>query len=171
MKKEFEVTKFLNDTKEIDESNINISMANNHTLIAYYGYQYALWQTYLQSLKLLLDTKSSRFEIELREDAEKNSKKTTEASIKASISMHPEVEKIKIESTKAGEQVALYSNAISSIENRGKMLVALGAMIRQEMSGDISINQKNEHFNEKRIMRQELAKRVGSSSTEIDETD
>lgn len=129
MRETFDVDKFVIH-KQVSEHNIAPAMSNNADLLGYYGYQEALWRTAVDNLKLQLDTRSSELELEVKRTAEK----MTEATAKATVSVHEDIVTLKKSILVAKEQEMLFSNAYSTLDNRGKMLVALGNQKRIEMT-------------------------------------
>lgn len=138
MKQKFNIEKFIED-KSLSENELSSGMASNADLLGYYGYQEVLWRSVVDNLKLQLDTKSSEVELEIKDTAEK----ITEATVKARVAVNPEIKKIKAALLVAKEQEMLYSNAVSAIDNKGKMLISLGAWKRAEFDNtDMHINKR-----------------------------
>lgn len=137
MRQKFEVEKFIED-KKIDETNISLAMTSNADLIGFYGYQESLWKSFVESIKLQYETLSSQLEINIKAAA---SEKITEATVRAKIAIEPEIQKLRKAQNLAREQELLYSNAIRAMEQRGKMLISLGAWMRAELGNmDMSIS-------------------------------
>lgn len=136
MKQKFDVTKFIED-KKIDQNDISLAMASNADLIGFYGYQESLWKSYLESLKIQYEALASKLEIDIKSEYEKQ----TEATVKARINTNEEIVKLRKALAVVREQEMLYSNGVRTLEQRGKMLISLGAWMRAELSNmDMSIS-------------------------------
>lgn len=125
---EFDVEKFFVD-KKIDESNLSGAMVENASLLGYYGYEKSLWGSYVDKLKMTLEAMSAQAELDVRDTSEK----MTESVVKAKLACDPQLKKIKMQIAIAREQETLYSNAVNTLAERGKMLISIGATARAEM--------------------------------------
>lgn len=156
MRQKFDVEKFVTDRKIND---ISDGMTTNSDLLGFYGYQESLWDSMIDNLKLQIENRSAFLELDIRSGLEK----MTDATVKAKVAADAEIQKLKKALLIAKEQSALYTNACRALDQKGKMLISLGAWKRSEIDG---LGMRTPNVSEPRIdpeRRREIQKRLAKS--------
>ena len=127
---------------EIDPLEINEEFLRLPAQVAYWNAQYAeAYRRWLTS-KNIVDRAFAVLYTEVRDEAESNRSKTTEATIKATVEMDPRyIEACQDQIAAEAEKVRL-AGVLESLRTRRDALMSVGASMRAELQGNPSIRRR-----------------------------
>ncbi len=124
---------WLPDIVEMSEKNINTDMANHSANYLWFSSLHARLVAKRDHLAGLIRSITAQTEMKYREDARKSGEKSTEGSIKAQVETDTELLGMRSLLADAEAEVTMCATIKDAFYHRQSMLVALGAMLRQEM--------------------------------------
>lgn len=163
MRQNFDVDKFNEDKRAFDENTIGTAMECNADILGFYGYQEALWSHRVSALKLATEAKSAQKYIDYKNSGEK----LTDTTVKSMVEADEEIVRLKSEQEVAKLEQKLYSMAINTLHEKGKMLISRGASLRSEMENlGIHTAQSPVKPRISREQRDELIKKIIDQNTD-----
>ncbi len=124
---------WLPDVVDISEATINKDMVQHSSKYLWFSTIHARLMAKRDHISGVLKTLKGQVEMNIRRDAETLPKKPTEASIKTSVDMDTEVMIVGDQLAEAEAELTMCAMIKDAFYHRQSMLVALGAMLRQEM--------------------------------------
>lgn len=112
-------------------------------MFAHYGIALSQASKQVDSLKMLLETAEATVYRKLRDQANEDKEKVTEAQLDKSVARHPRVLSIKKALNEAKQIEANAKTAVEAFRHRRDMLIQQGLLAREEMKGEVVIAERN----------------------------
>lgn len=129
MKVGFKAEEFM-QAMEFDKDDPHTGLANNASLLAFYGTQRALWEGQVVYTKMVVENTEAMASAKVRDEHTKISV----AAADAMVANDDEVQAAKKSHALAKTQHALYTNACQALQDRGNNLRSIGTWLRSEKS-------------------------------------
>jgi hypothetical protein len=126
-------TYWLPDVVNISEKTISKDMAEHSSKYLWFAALTSRLAAKRDHLSGLVKSLTAQTELQYREQAEKSGKKATENSIKAQLESDAELMSMRKVLSDAEAELQMCATIKDAFYHRQSMLVALGAMLRQEM--------------------------------------
>ena len=126
-------TYWIPDVVNISEKTISKDMVEHSSKYLWFSSLHARLQAKRDHLIGLVRSLTAQTEIQYREAAKKSGEKSTEGSIKAQIESDQELVSMRALQAEAEAELQMCATIKDAFYHRQSMLVALGAMLRQEM--------------------------------------
>lgn len=124
---------WLPDVVQISERTINKDMEKHSANYLWFSSLASRLTAKRDHLAGLVRSLTAQTEIQYREQAKKSGEKSTEGSIKAQIASDPELTSMQALLGEAESELGMCLTIKDAFSHQQQMLVALGAMLRQEM--------------------------------------
>lgn len=134
----------LQDELHIDEADLNQEFVEQPARFAWWAVLAKLAEGRRDRLKVSLETEYAWLDKKIRQKKMDEGKKATEKSIEMEIKSDPGYQKLTAEFLQAKEQAGVLQVAASAFEQKKDMLISLGAKMRKELDGEISILKRKE---------------------------
>lgn len=125
---------WLPDVVTISEKTINVDMAEHSSKYLWFSSLASRLGAKRDHVSGLVRSLTAQTEIQYRDQAEKSGKKSTEGSIRAQIESDLELTSMKSLLAEADAEYQMCLTIKDAFYHRQSMLVALGALMRQEMN-------------------------------------
>lgn len=152
--------------EDLSYTTINLSdaMMRQASLFAHYGELAAKSSRQVDNIKMLLDNIEAQVYRVIRDGMVNRGEKVTEAQVEKQVTRHERVRAVNRALNEAKQIESVAKTAVEAFRHRRDMLIQQGLIMREEMKGELSIQQKRESEAHVDDLKEKYLKRAADRS-------